>query len=483
MANASNVEPEPAGERDREPAPPVARGASLRRRLGLLGLATLIISLGLVGLALDAAYRRSAVADLERQMETWVYLVLAATEFGPDGELRVGEGLGDPLLAQPGSGVYAHLHGETDHWSSPSALGLALPELTIAEPGDRRFQAPSGEFGYYSLGFGLAWELADGARLPVTATVLVAPDWLAPRLGSFRRGLWRSLGLAGVLLALAQLAFLYLSLRPLRRVARDVARIERGEQEALGADYPLELQPLSRNLERLLRTEKSNRERYRSALDSLAHSLKTPLAVLRARLEAGGETDMDPVVRDAVEDMHRLVATRLQRAASTTRRTLAAPVPVAPVAERLAKALRRVHSHRLRTLDLKLEPGLEFYGEERDLLELLGNLLENACKYGSGRVALGGGVIDAHATRPGVWFTVDNEAAPGVRGEDLERYLPRGARGDESSQAQTEGQGLGLAIVSEIVKAYGGSITFGPADPDARDGQRGVRVAVRLPPA
>jgi two-component system sensor histidine kinase PhoQ len=292
--------------------------------------------------------------------------------------------------------------------------------------------------------------------------------------------LWQSLGLAGLLLALAQLAFLYLSLSPLRRVAGDVARIERGEQESLGEDYPLELQPLSRNLERLLRTEKSNRERYRSALDSLAHSLKTPLAVLRARLEAGGEENLDPVARDAVEDMHRLIATRLQRAASTTRRTLAAPTPVAPVAERLAKALRRIHSHGLRSIDVILEPGLRFYGEERDLLELLGNLLENACKYGAGQVRLAGGVLEPQAARPGVWFTVDNDAAPGVRGEQLQSYLPRGVRGDE--RERVEGQGLGLAIVSEIVKAYGGSITFGPINPAAEAAERGVRVAVRLPP-
>ncbi|MEJ2534877.1 MAG: ATP-binding protein, partial [Gammaproteobacteria bacterium] len=312
---------------------------------------------------------------------------------------------------------------------------------------------------------GLAWERGDGGLLPFTVSVMVAADHLQPEIRAFRRGLWRSLGAAGLLLAATQLLFLYLALRPLRQVAADVARIERGEKDTLDPGYPRELEPLSRNLERLLRTEKANQERYRNALDSLAHSLKTPLAVIRSRMGSEG----DGAVTEALADMQHLIGTRLQRAASGTRRTLAAPVAVRPVVERIAASLRRVHSQSLRTLEIKIDPGLVFYGEERDLMEIAGNLLENACKYGGGAVRVGAGAVDAAQARPGLWLSVDNDG----RAVDLEPYLQRGVRGDE----RAEGHGLGLAIVSEVVKAYGGELEFGTGE------LGGVRVIVRLPPS
>lgn len=444
------------------------RRPSLRLRLGLLGAATLAVSLGLVGLALDAAYRRSAESGLRQQMETWVYLVLGAAEVGADGAFRIADGLGDPQLGQPGSGVYAHVQGAAGAWNSSSALGVSLPEVARVPAGTTRFLAPDASAGFYRYQYGVEWELGDGRRLPFTVTLLAVPDRVGAQVRAFRRGLWRSLGLAGLLLAGAQFAFLWLGLRPLRAVADEVARVETGEREQLSGDWPREIEPLARNLQRLLDTEKANQARYRNALDSLAHSLKTPLAVLRAQLD----NHKDDAVRGAVDDMQHLVATRLQRAAATTRRTLSAPVAVAPLVARLTGALRRVHSQDLRSLEAMIEPGLAFYGEERDLLEVVGNLLENACKHGGGTVALRAGVergsAAAASKRPGIWIEVRNDGGS----VDLEQYMARGARADE----RVEGQGLGLAIVSEVVSAYGGDMTF-----DNGTGDETV-VRVRIPP-
>ena len=436
-------------------ASPPRRPASLRLRLAAYSLATVVVSLGLVGLALDAANRRGSEADLRQRMETWVYLALAAIEVDDAGALTVAEELGDPLLNQPASGVYLHMHGARDHWNSPSALGQALPELATVGPGASQFQPPGQTGAFYTFQYGVAWELNDGSVLPFTLSVLVDPGLMEPRLRSFRAGLWRSLGAAGAILALAQGLFGLLWLRPLRRVADDVARIERGREERLVGPYPRELEPLTRNLDRLLQVEKANQARYRHALDSLAHSLKTPLAVIRAGLD-GEDARHRPELAGAVEDMRHLIASRLERAAAGTRRALAAPVPVAPVAERLATTLRRVHSQDLKTLDVIIAPELRFYGEERDLLEILGNLLENACKYGAGRVRLSAGSVGPDRDRPGLWLTVENDGAE-VSPERLRQLCQRGLRGDE----RVEGHGLGLTIVSEIVAAYGGDIDFG----------------------
>ncbi len=435
-----------AGNDHREP---VRRPVSLRARLLIFGVLALAASLGLVGLALDAAFSRSAETELRNQMQTWVYLTLGATEVSESGGIEVRDDLGDPRLAQPGSGIYVHVHGSQDHWSSPSALGLELPEVTPVPAGEQRFERRGSDQGFLVYQYGVGWELPDASLVPFTVSVLADPRLLEPQIQAFRSGLWRSLGAAGLFLALVQFLFLWLALRPLRQVAGEVAAIEAGQRERLDGPYPVELEPLTRNLDRLLATEKANQERYRNALDSLAHSLKTPLAVVRAGLSKSQGSEV-PAMQEAVDDMQHLITSRLQRAAASTRRTHATPVPVLPVVERLLGSLRKVYSHKLRTTDVSIAPELVFHGEQRDLMELLGNLLDNAFKYGQGRVVVSAGRADA-----GLWIRVENDGVP-IPGDQAQGLMQRGVRGDE--RERVEGHGLGLTIVTELVSAYGGAL-------------------------
>lgn len=459
----------------RHPASSGAHGGrrplSLRSRFGAVAVLVLAISLGLVGLALDAAFQRSSVTELRDQMETWVYLTLGAAEVGAGGTLQVPDDLGDPRLGQPGSGIYAHVHGAGDHWSSRSALGLKIPELDLRPAGQSWFGQLSGRPAYYAYQYGVAWELADGTTLPFTVTILADPVWLEPRLTAFRGGLWRSLGAAGVILAAAQLLLFTLGMRPLTRVARDVARIESGQRDALAGPYPRELEPLTSNLDRLLATEKANQARYRNALDSLAHSLKTPLAVIRSGLARDGGGG-DPSLLGAVDDMQGLITSRLQRAAASTRRALAAPVPVAAEAERIVESLRKVHSQKMRRIDVIIPERLVFFGEQRDLLEIMGNLMDNACKYGDGEARLSAGLLDGGGTRTGLWIKVENDGLPIAPGQ-AQVLLRRGMRGDE----RVEGHGLGLTIVKEVVSAYGGTMKIGTSE------LGGAAFTVSIPPS
>ena len=282
------------------------------------------ISLGLVGLALDAAFHKSTEAGLQARMESLVYLMLAATEAEDDGTIAVDDDPGDPRLGQPGSGIYAHVHGARDHWNSPSSLGINLPDLPTIDPGQSVFLRPSSMAGFYTFRYGVAWELPDGKLLPLTVTILADPKELEQEVLAFRAGLSRSLGAVGVILVLAQLLFLGLGLRPLRRITHDIAGVESGKLHRLEGDYPKELEPLIRNLNHLLDTEKANQTRYRNALDSLAHSLKTPLSVIRSSLPADNAAKSG-MVENAVTDMQHLIATRLQRAAASTRPASTAP--------------------------------------------------------------------------------------------------------------------------------------------------------------
>jgi two-component system sensor histidine kinase PhoQ len=445
------------------------RSFSLRNRLIGVGTLVLVVALGLVGLALNAANHRSAVSALESRMESYVYLVLAAMEVGADGRLSVEEDFADPRLLQPGSGVYVAVEGRERRWRSRSALGQQLPAPAPVAAGQTVFEEPPAAGGYYALRYGVGWQL-DVARLePFTVTVQVDPVEIKQQTSAFRRGLWRSLGTAGAILALAQVVFLVFVFRPLGRVAGDVARVESGQAERLDGTYPLELEPLVRNVNRLLDTEQSNQQRIRNALDSLAHSLKTPLAVIQAALPPQGSA-IESSVQNAVDEMRRLIATRLERAGSTARRSLSEPVPVAPQLRRVLDSLQKVHSRRLIKVEIKLEDKLAFYGEQRDLLELLGNLLDNAFKYGRGRVSVAGGALEPDRSRPGLWLRISDDG-PGIDPGQWSRLVQRGTRGDE----RVEGHGLGLAIVTELVSAYGGRMELGTGE------LGGAEIRVTLP--
>jgi two-component system sensor histidine kinase PhoQ len=452
-------------------APP--RPFSLRFRLILLATLVLVVALGLVGVALNSANYRSAVSSLQARMESYVYLVLAAVEMDESGALQVQDEPGDPRLNQPGSGIYVHVQGSEQYWNSPSALGLRLPEQPEAAAGQVLFREPAGEQEYFSLRYGVAWELEDGSIRPVTVSVLVDPSEIAQQTRAFRLGLWRSLGTAGVILVLAQLLMLFLGFRPLRQVARDVARIETGQAPKLEGNYPRELDPLARNVNRLLATEKSNQERMRNALDSLAHSLKTPLAVMQAGLELHGGETAQPM-RDAADEMQHLIATRLERARASARRTLAEPVKVRPQLKRILDSLQKVYSHKMIEAELIMDEDLLFFGEQRDLFELAGNMLDNAFKYGSGIVRVSAGAIEPEATRTGLWLSVEDDGA-GIDKSHWKRLLQRGTRGDERANEQVGGHGLGLAIVTELVAAYGGEVSIG------RSALGGAMLRVEIP--
>ncbi len=451
--------------RDREPSSPeseqhsaivpdYSRPFSLRLRLIVMATVVLLVALFAVGAALGSANHQATVSALRERMEAHVYLVLAASEVNQQGQLSVDEDLGDPRLTQPGSGIYAHVHDNDEHWSSPSALGMQFPELPRLSAGDTVFLEPDPEIPYYVFQYGIAWQLGDETVVPMTVDILVDPVAVSEPVEAFRKGLVGSLAAAGLILVVAQSIMIALAFRPLRKVAADVAGIESGAAERLGSDYPSELEPLTRNVNRLLATEKANQERYRNALDSLAHSLKTPLAVIRAAAYVEGKESRS-VIDKAAEDMDHLISTRLQRAAASTRRTLGRPVEVEPQVERVLSSLQKVYSRKMITADVSIDPDLKFFGEKRDLLEIMGNLFDNAFKYGRSRVRVSAGALDADQTRPGFWMRVEDDG-PGIDPSSWTQLVERGVRGDE----RVEGHGLGLAIVLELVSAYGGGISI-----------------------
>ena len=210
------------------------RPLSLQLRLVILAVLLLTVSLGMVGLALEAAFNRSSEAGLQARMESIVYLVLGSVDVSVDGQLSVEEAPGDPRLDQPGSGIYAVVESNDDSWSSGSTLGLSLPDMSWLAIGERSFQEPREDAAFYTYQYVVSWQLENEDLLPVMVSIYVDPGELEPELLAFSKGLWRSLVATGLILVLAQMFLLAYGLRPLRQISQDIAEIESGRAQQIG---------------------------------------------------------------------------------------------------------------------------------------------------------------------------------------------------------------------------------------------------------
>lgn len=440
------------------PAPDTASGrsVSLHRRLLLAGSVGLAAFLGLTGVVLDAAFRDSALSAVRDRLQGQVYTLLASAELAAGGELAIPEALPEPRLSRPGSGLYAAVYGEDFRWRSESALGLDLPWRRDLAPGSTGFEGPleAGDSAVFRFSQGVVWE-QGGETARFTFNVAEDTGAFHEQVRHFRHTLWAWLGGAALLLLVLQWLLLRWSLRPLRLVSRELRKVEEGRREALTGDYPEELKGLTGHLNAFIRAEREHLQRYRNTLSDLAHGLKTPLAVLRSGLESESlDESARSRLREQLARMDDLVAHRLKRAAHAGTRTIGVRTPVAPVVERLVAALDKVHAARGVECRLSVPDAAVFPGEEGDLYELLGNLLDNAYKWARSRVGLAVEPLPG-GYRAGLVLTVTDDG-PGIDPARTDRLLQRGVRGDE----RVDGHGIGLATVNDIVNAYGGELTF-----------------------
>jgi two-component system sensor histidine kinase PhoQ len=277
----------------------------------------------------------------------------------------------------------------------------------------------------------------------------------AAQVASFRHSLWLWLGGAVVVLLAVQAAVLHWSLAPLRQVSDDIAAVERGQAQQLSGDYPKELSGLTRNINAFIANERRQIERHRNTLGDLAHSLKTPLAVVRGMVETARDIDRDELATQA-NRMSEIVEYQLRRAAAAGQRTLTQPVSVAANVDKLVNSLRKVYAVKPLAVEQNVPPDLHFYGDRGDLLEVLGNLLDNAFKWGRQTITLSAEALDAEPGRRHGLRLVVADDGPGIDAAMREQVMDRGVRLD----GRIEGQGLGLAAVRDIVEAYGGRLSI-----------------------
>ncbi len=455
---------------------PPRRPLSLAARAAIATGFVLAGFLGLVGLTLSQANKERALSGLHDRLQNFALGYITNFDVNRYGKLLPPDSTPDPNFLRPGSGLYAVALGDHGyHWESSSAVGRDFGFLQPLPPGQRQFVGPidtqMGRLYYFS--YGVTLDMAGNKSVPLTVMVAQTEDQFEVANAAFRHSLVIWLSILGLMLIVLQSLLLRWSLTPLRTVASDMSRVESGESEQLSSQYPLELTGLTERINAFITNEREQRTRYRHTLADLAHSLKTPLAVIRSQLEStadDGPTRRSSVL-DQVRRMNELVAYQLSRAATSGRQTFASAVPIAGHAEDLVQSLEKVYAAKNVLCEFDIEDGAVFYGEQGDLLELMGNLLENAFKWAGHGVLL---VVRMEPQpgkqRPGLRLSVEDDG-PGIAGDKIEKVLQRGVRGDE----RVQGHGIGLSIVQDIVHAYQGELVV-----DRSPELGGARFSVRL---
>lgn len=426
----------------------------------------MFVFLGLTGIVLDRAFRNSIEAGGAERLQVQIYLLLAAAEES-DGEFYFLEDLREPKFGQLNSGLYGFISRPSlgELWRSDSALTFTLADPQVLRQtvgvGETRFTKTLDADGdqYFVLSYGVLWENGI-SEYNFTVMEDAAPYY--SEISNFRRSLWSWLGGVALLLLLMQFYLMRWGLSPLHRMARDLKQIESGEKDQLAEDYPQELQGVTNNLNVLIETERKQQDRYRTTLGDLAHSLKTPLAVVAGIMQSLSARPADAgqqleAVDEQLVRMNQIVSYQLQRAVqSNVGSALTRQVHVKPVVGKVLEALEKVYRDKSVAVESRLDATVVFHGDERDLLEVLGNVLDNAFKYGSGQVRIS---ADTSNGSTGLLLVIEDNG-PGISAEKQEFVLQRGARADTLVQ----GQGIGLAVVTDIVGSYEGTIEVGASE-------------------
>lgn len=434
--------------------------SSIAARLLFASALLLPLFLGLTGFFLDRAFENSLEVAEHSRLRNHINLLFSVAELSESksgkSRLRMPITLIEADFERLNSGLYAYVYnGEQELvWYSNSAALLDPPNYTRlglnSQPGQMVIsQLVLDKKRYFVAHYDVLWEDAKSKPHPFRFLVMHYASEYKAELSAYRRELWRWLGAAGVFLLLAQTAILRWGLRPLGRLAHALKAMQSGDTSNIEGEHPRELQKVVDNLNQVLAREQGLRQRYRNSLADLAHSLKTPLAVLQSKLGPDTPADeLQQIASEQVTRMNQVVTYQLQRAVSsqqsgTTRRTR-----LEPIIQRLLSALHKVYADKNILHECSIVQGSTVAGDEQDMMELLGNLIENAFKYGHSRVSL-----RTELEQQFVRLDIEDDG-PGVPVEERERILERGQRLDTNKP----GQGIGLAVAAEIVRSYEGRI-------------------------
>lgn len=443
---------------------------SIKRRLLVVGSVIVVFFLVITAVTLEKAFRSVADEARDERLHSNVYTLLAAAELEGQ-KLVLPDILSEQRLMLPESGLYAYVINKSGEiiWNSPSALGLQSQEISFQKAGGEQTSKISSPKEMLILQYGVAWQSYDQNEHAFTVAIVEDSEGYNAQIWSYRNTLYGWMAGLAVILVVVQLYILKWGLSPLQKVEQDISDIESGKSDALNGVYPEEIKGITRNLNILVENERKRLKQYRDTLANLAHSLKTPLAVLRNEVEI---INNNSVMLEQVDRIDSMVEYQLSRAALSGRITYASAIKVLPVAEKLISALNKVFAEKNINCELQCDTDVEINAIEGDLMEILGNLLENAFKWTSSSVMVEiEQLTEKDARIKGVRISIEDNG-PGIDLESVEHILVRGGRADTS----TPGHGIGLAVVKDLVDSYLGILMID----EGRAG--GALIKVEIPP-
>jgi two-component system sensor histidine kinase PhoQ len=424
----------------------------------------LVIFMILTAIALEKAVVKRALQAEEDKLQVMIYSLLAAVDQSNDG-LSVtvaNERLFESRLMTRDSGLYAILYNEHNEkiWvsvsSTESTVWKDFPRAKNTTVGDWQFSTQTLSKQYqFRLAFGILWPDANDQLQRYDVVLWQDASDYFWQLDRFRQTLWAWLSITIVLLLIVMYLVMMWSLRPLKKVGLEIKAIEDRKQTGFEQNYPTEITPLTDNLNILLSREQYQHQRYRNAMDDLAHSLKTPLAVLN------GLTDNDSLgrselatMREQTARMNQIVSYQLQRATNVVGVKIDKPIDLIVIINKISTALEKVYLEKRVQFDSTLPNSILIRMDESDCYEVMGNLLDNAFKYCQDKMR-----INCIETKNDEIELNIEDNGSGLSSPEIDRILNRGTRLDEAN----EGQGIGLAVVAELVNSYNVNLRFEPS--------------------
>jgi signal transduction histidine kinase len=438
------------------------RANSLALRLFLSATAWTAVILLVTGFTLSGLYRQAVERAFDRRLGVYLKTLIADIASPEVPIERTGQMLGEPLFELPLSGWYWQVtridRERPEITSSRSLWDRALPQLgeqhDPAEPDGSRKSYVQGPEDQRLRLIERNVDLGDEGRYLIAVAGDAAE--LNDEILAFNRALAITFLILAAVLLLTTLFQVRFGLAPLGRISRGLAAIRSGRAEKLEGAFPVEIAPLARETNALIDANREIVERARTHVGNLAHALKTPLSVMMNEADARPDDPLAAKVKEQAGIMRDQVARHLERARLAARVAVVGGVTdIVPVVQALARTLEKTHHGKSLAMELDLPNEARFRGEKQDLEEMVGNLVDNACKWASSRVSIEVLLEPAGANAR---IVVDDDG-PGLTPAQREQVARRGQRLDESKP----GSGLGLSIVVELARLYGGALNLGTA--------------------
>ncbi len=443
------------------------RTNSLAFRLFLSATTWTVVILFATGVSLSSLYHEAVERSFDRRLGVYLRTLVAAIAAPEEGGDRGSLSLGEPLFDLPLSGWY----WQVTHLNTPkpeTRLSRSLWDGTLPHLADRQVQATTdGTRRSYIDGpedqrLRLVERTVDlGEEGRYLVSIAGDPQEIEEEMRAFNQTLAITFVMLAAVLLLITMFQVRFGLAPLKRISESLAAIRTGRAERLEGQFPVEIEPLARETNALIDANRQVVERARTHVGNLAHALKTPLSVIVNEAAAHSGEPFAGKMREQADIMRDQVTRHLERARFAARLTVVGVVTeVPPVVTALARMMEKLYHDRGIQIEVDAPDPVRFLGERQDLEEMVGNLVDNACKWAASRVSI---TVESETRAgkglpPAVRIVIDDDG-PGLSATEREQVAQRGQRLDETKP----GSGLGLSIVLELAALYGGSLNLSPA--------------------